>query len=278
MLMKRRLLAERGRMAVALGNLLKKRGSELNEARSISETRKIPLSLAMEMVKDRQNVPLSTPRFNAFMQKLKSEYTVQTRHGWIWVRPSLWTISGQYKRVDRSKIEGMEGRGLLNRFAAITFRISPLAEELGEYRGYLRSTRKHNLISSPIGIELGFVEVNGRPAIVVTCAQAKEEYYRLPWKLKKRFKGAYEKTLEIIRQAGGNVPVLIPSNATVLETLKANLGHTAPKSALDEFYDGYCRNRNRQTRELKITNQISGREMSGEFWLTSEELKKLGLE
>ncbi len=192
-----------------------------------------------------------------FVQRLKEVYEIKTKHAAFTVSPSFLTRTSA-----STKYPTYFG---LNNFSQLSFRVLPAASEVGLYKDRLGPMTKRDPYRSAIIVEMGIALVGGRPVVVITNAQATRDYYSLPWALKKRFDGVYEKTLNIIREASG-VPVLVPTNATVNGYLQGALGHRVSDGVLNEFYDRFCEKRGKKKVKVEIKHPSTGRKITLEFW------------
>jgi len=234
----------------------------VTKALLLSKKERIPLLPALEICtcpRAHEGI-LKVKRAAEFLRNLKSAFEIETRNGGRFtVTPALFTRTGS------SRDPNFHG---VNDLTWMAFRIMPCEEEKHLYEGKFDIMTKKDPYRSAIVVEVGLGEIGSRPVIVVTNAQATRDYYSLPWALKKKFKGSYDQVLEIIRQASGKAPLLIPTNATVKEYLAKGLnGHKVGDSVLNEFYDRFCEKRKRRRAVLTVRNALSKKRVTAEFWV-----------
>jgi hypothetical protein len=217
----------------------------------------IPLRLALEAKVGFGSEAVRNPLVVEMLERLRPSFRLHSLGGAVQVRPSL-AIRTQATN---------KGYGL-NNFTSVAFRVFPFQTEM---KSFQKAGVHHWNLQGPLAylqlFEFGFARVGKRPVVIVTNAQADREYYSLPWKLKKMFKGSYEAVLEEVQRASDGLPVLIPSNKTVREMLAKALKHTAPAHVLDEFYDRFSEKRGRHKAVITLKNPVDGKSVTAEFWI-----------
>ncbi len=239
--------------------------SNVHEALEHHHRTGIPLRLALEAKIEFGYRVTRNPMVMTTMEKLKSSFRFESKEGTLQIRPSL---------AVRTTVKGDPEGGIygLHHFTALAFRVLPPESEMKRFNeAGLKRIKTAGSLSYLQLFEVGFAQIGKQPVIVVTNAQAHSDYYSLPWKLRKMFKGAYENVLEEVQRASGGIPVLIPSNKTVKEMIASALHHTVPDHVLDEFYDRFSEKRGRRKVTLTIKNPADKKDFTAEFWIKKPE-------
>ncbi len=235
----------------------------VHKAILLHREKKIPLSIAFELILGIGKFPEGNRIAQGFLTNLRERFEVSNKHGKVIVTPSFFNKTGRQVKIGPKDLTHPG----LNQFTWMSFRIAPPGAEIQRFKKYLPLLEKGNQYNHGLIVEIGLTHVGKKPVVVVTNAQAIKHYYSLPWKLKRVFKGSYEKTLEIISQASGGLPLLIPSNKTVTEYIRGVFPqHKIPKGVLNEFYDRFCEKRGRRKATLKLKNALGEENVEAEFW------------
>lgn len=235
--------------------------SGLHEAVEVHHRTGIPLRLALEASMGEGQRVRRNPLVTATVKNIKKSFVLKSKDGKIRIQPSL-KVRTTVQTGKRNTAYG------LHHFTALAFRVLPSESELKRFDEVgLTKLRTPGPLAYLQIFEVGFARIGKHPVIVVTNAQAHKDYYSLPWKLRKMFKGAYESVLEEIQRASGGLPILVPSNKTVKEMIASLFQHAVPDHVLDEFYDRFAEKRGRRKATLTIENPADGKKLTAEFWV-----------
>lgn len=236
--------------------------AQAEEAFDVHSKTRLPLRMALELQLGIGRTAASNSVAMRTAQNLQSSYNIKTRNGRIRITPSFSVKTAvterNLKRLNKYS---------LPEFTSIAFRVMPAESEKNRFSSTKLAwptTSDHNSVQI---FEIGFGILGKKPVVIITNAQAKKEYYSMPWELKKTFADAYDEVLMIVQKASGGLPVLIPSNQTVNDMLQSHFGHTISNKVLDEFYDKFSEKRGRRKTRLKIKNPVDGKSFTAEFWV-----------
>ena len=86
-----------------------------------------------------------------------------------------------------------------------------------------------------------------------------------------RYKLWYENSLAALRNELRKIGVdtfIIPSNEVVNKTLLMSFDHTASKSVLDYYYDGFASKRGFESVEMTLEKPEINKKITGNFWVS----------
>lgn len=120
-------------------------------------------------------------------------------------------------------------------------------------------------------LDFGVVKINNVPSLLVINAQPRKEFWKLTPHTRNAVKAWYEQSLNYLSaaaKASGLEQLAIPSNSLVNVTLTNEFGesHTAPDRILDQYYDGFSRNRHLNFTEAQIKHPLKPYSLNGTIW------------